>query len=329
MTDTGEVTIEVLLTVEERRDALIQDARRGLTATPKTLSPVWFYDEHGSNLFDDITRLPEYYLTRAERGLLDAHAEQIVAAAEVDTLVELGSGTADKTGTLLDAMANAGTLRRFVPFDVSEETLRGSAWRLARAYPGTAVHAIVGDFHRHLDGIPGGGRRLVAFLGSTIGNFAPAERQRFLSDLNGVLAFDDRILLGADLVKDPARLLAAYDDAGGVTAAFNRNALRVLNRELRGRFEPQLYEHDVKWDAEREWIEMHLRATSDHTVALEDLDLDIHFERGETLRTEISAKFTPAGISAELDAAGFVVEHTWNASGEFLLVLARPRRAEP
>src|SRR6478672_7370429 len=208
-------------------DAMVRsleaDVRAGLAATPKTLPPKWFYDERGSELFDEITRLPEYYPTRAERSILTDRAGEIAARTGADTLVELGSGTSEKTRLLLDALASAGTLRRFVPFDVSEETLRSAAAAIAREYDGIDVHAVVGDFEHHLHQIPMGGRRVVAFLGSTIGNFAPEARAKFLAEVASGLASGDSLLLGTDLVKDVKRLVAAYDDAAGVTAEFNRN----------------------------------------------------------------------------------------------------------
>ena len=321
---TARLSFDVLLTAEDRRAALLADARAGLTGDVKILSPVWFYDERGSALFDEITRLPEYYLTRSERGLLRAHADEIAEITKADTLVELGSGTSDKTRLLLDATTANGSLRCYSPLDVSEETLRGSAASVAGEYPGVEVHANVGDFHRHLGRLPAAPRRLVAFLGSTIGNLAPAERRRFLFDLNCNLSHDDRFLLGVDLVKDPHVLLAAYDDASGVTAEFNRNALRVLNEELGADFDPACFDHVAVWDADNQWIEMRLRATAAHAVTVGAFAADIHFRRGEEIRTEISAKFTRAGITAELQDAGFVTEQTWQAGDEFLLVLTRP-----
>jgi L-histidine N-alpha-methyltransferase len=318
------LTIDVHVAPDARRVAIEHDVRTGLTATPKSLPPVWFYDECGSRLFDEITRLPEYYLTRAERSILDAHADEIVAAAGSDTLVELGSGTSEKTRLILDAMQRRGSLRRVVPFDVSEEVLREAAVDINGAY-GVDVHAVVGDFHRHLGQIPRDGRRLVAFIGSTIGNLRPAERRRFLGDLDAAMAFTDRLLLGTDLVKDPARLVAAYDDAAGVTAAFNRNVLDVLNAELDGDFDTGAFDHVAVWNSEERWIEMRLRARRTHTAHLRALALDVPFTAGEEILTEISAKFTPEGIATELWESGFVVEQTWlDDAGDFQLTLARP-----
>ena len=316
--------IDVRLTPAQRRAGLVEDARRGLSGEPKVLSPVWFYDERGSNLFDEITRLPEYYLTRVERALLRDHAAEIARITYAEELTELGSGTSEKTRLLLDAMTAGGTLQRYAPFDVSEETLKESAAAVAVEYPGVAVHGIVGDFHRHLDAIPEGKRRLVAFLGSTIGNLTPDERARFFFDLNCAFGHDDWFLLGADLVKDPALLLAAYNDAQGVTAEFNRNALRVLNAELGADFDPDGFEHRAIWDAEERWIEMRLRSTAAQQVTIGALDLVIDCGPGEEIRTEISAKFTRDQISGELDAAGFVTEQVWEDDGRFVLVLCRP-----
>ncbi|MCU1373094.1 MAG: methyltransferase [Actinomycetia bacterium] len=319
-------TLEEHLTAEDRRALLEHDARTGLTAPQKQLSPIWFYDERGSALFDEITRLPEYYQTRAERGLLEAAAAEIVEGSEADTLVELGSGTSEKTRVLLDALVQRGPAR-YVALDVDPDTLVAAAQALTEEYDGLRVHAVAGDFMRHLDRLPTGGRRLVAFLGGTVGNLVPAERHRFFTDLHRGLTPDDRFLVGVDLVKDPARLQAAYDDAAGVTAEFNRNALRVLDRELDADFDPEAFDHVARWDPDERWIEMRLRARSTQEVRIEALDLGVHFDEGEDVLTEISAKFRPDGIAAELGDAGFDVERTWQAGvDDFLLVLARPHR---
>ncbi|MGA2521444.1 MAG: L-histidine N(alpha)-methyltransferase [Acidimicrobiales bacterium] len=317
--------MDVHLSAQDLRAALTRDVRDGLRAEHKWLPPVWFYDDRGSQLFDDITRLPEYYPTRAERGLLEAHAPEIAARAAADTLVELGAGTCDKSRVLLDAMEGAGGLRRYVPLDVSDGTLWAAATALADEYPGLFVHAVVGDFHLHIDRVPSEGKRLVAFLGGTIGNLTPEQRRRFLFDLDCSLDHDDRLLLGTDLVKDRARLVAAYDDDAGVTAAFNKNVLLVLNRELHASFEPERFEHVAVWNEKEQWIEMRLRSTCDQLVPIADLDMKVAFEAGEDLLTEISAKFTPTGVRDELYAAGFEVDAMWEApGGDFLLTLARP-----
>jgi L-histidine N-alpha-methyltransferase len=317
-------TIEVHLTDDDLRGALERDVRAGLTAPQKTLPPVWFYDARGSELFDEITRLPEYYLTRAERRLLESHAGELAALSRADTLVELGAGTCDKSRVLLDAMREAGTLQRYVPFDVSDSTIWGAAKVLVDDYPGLDVHAVVGDFHRHLDRIPDGGRRAVAFLGSTLGNLGPAQRQRFFFDLDCVMTSADCLVIGTDLVKEPARLVAAYDDAAGVTAAFNRNVLHVLNRELDADFDAERFEHVARWDDEAAWMEMRLRSTSAQTVRIDALELEIEFAEGEDIHTEISAKFTREGFEAELYEAGFVADAMWEDPEGFLLTVATP-----
>jgi L-histidine N-alpha-methyltransferase len=321
---TGDPTIVVHLAPEDWSRDLADAARRSLADEPPWIEPVWFYDQRGSELFDEITRLPEYYPTRAERALLERHAAEI-AALGLGAVVELGSGTSDKTRVLLDAMAATGGLGRYVGFDVSEETLRSAVVDLCARYPGVTVEGVVGDFHRHLGEIPGDGGRLVAFLGSTIGNLRPHERRRFLFDLDCALDRTDRLLLGIDLVKDPSRLVAAYDDAAGVTAAFNRNALTVLNRELGTDFDPALFEHVALWDAENSWIEMRLRATEPTEVKVPGLTSSVTFATGDDIRTEISAKFTVDAMVDELWSSGFVVERSWIAPGdEFALLLAQP-----
>ena len=317
----GALIVEAHLTAEDRRAVLEADARDGLTATPKQLSPIWFYDERGSALFDEITRLPEYYPTRCERALLHDHADEIASLAGADTLVELGSGTSDKTRVLLDAMQPA----RYVPLDVDPDTLVAAAEALSAEYPDLHVHAVAADFHQHLDRLPRDGRRLLAFLGGTIGNFRPDERAHFLGEVRASLDDHDTFLLGVDLVKDVARLQAAYDDSSGVTAEFNRNALRVLNRELDADFDPDAFVHVARWSAADAWIEMRLRATAPCKVSVRALDLVVAFDDGEELLTEISAKFTPDGIAVELGRAGFAVEHTWvHGVDDFALLLARP-----
>jgi L-histidine Nalpha-methyltransferase len=318
-------SIDIYLTDDDLRAALERDVRVGLTAPEKWLPPVWFYDDRGSDLFDQITRLEEYYPTRAERGLLQAHAAEIAAKSGADTLVELGAGTCDKSRVLLDAFVAAGTLERYVPLDVSEGTLWTAANALADEYRGLAVHAVVGDFDRHISLIPAAGRRLVAFLGSTIGNFWPDQRRRFLFDLDCTMAHGDSLLIGTDLIKDEKKLIAAYDDAAGITAEFNRNVLHVLNRELHADFEPQRFEHVARWNEPDHRIEMRLRSLGDQVVHIADLGLEVTFADGEDLLTEISTKFSPDSVAAELFEAGFLVDTMWEApDGEFLLTLAFP-----
>ena len=313
--------IEVLFPAAERDAALREDARVGLTSTPKELHPKWFYDERGSALFDEITRLPEYYLTRSERSILERPADEIAASTGADTLVELGSGTSEKTRILIDALAPA----RFVPFDVSEETLRASARALRVEYPELEVLGVVGDFERHPSYVPVDGRRLLAFLGSTIGNLPPAPRASFLRDVAATLDPEDSFLLGVDLVKAPERLRAAYDDAAGVTREFNLNVLHVLNRELGADFEVDAFEHVAEWDEVEEWMEMSVRSLRAQTVRVEMLELEVRFDEGELMRTEISAKFRRERITAELAAAGLAVREWWtDPPGDFALILASP-----
>jgi L-histidine N-alpha-methyltransferase len=318
------VRLDIHLTEADLARALRDDARAGLTATPKTLPPKWFYDARGSELFERITELPEYYPTRAERAALVTHAAEIAETTGAKTLVELGSGSSDKTRLLLDALHRHGTLARFVPLDVSEPALRAAATAIDADYPDLDVHAIAGDFTRHLDEIPAGDGRLVVFLGGTIGNFEPAERARFLRDLRAVLHPGEWFLLGTDLVKDEATLVAAYDDSAGVTAEFNRNVLRVLNRQLGADFDPEAFAHVALWDAKEEWIEMRLRALRPMRVRLARLDLSVSFADGEELYTEISAKFRRDGIAAELVDAGFEPARWWtDPPGRFGVTLAQ------
>ncbi len=283
---------------------MARDVRAGLTATPKTLPPKYFYDARGSELFDEITRLPEYYPTRSERAILEAHVDDVVALTSAETLIELGSGTSEKTRLLLRALTAAGTLRRFVPFDVDPVVLEEASVAVAAEFPQLEVEPVVGDFERHLGELPRHPRRLLAFLGSTIGNLEPAQRAAFLADVRDTLGEGDAFLLGTDLVKEPDRLVTAYDDAQGVTAEFNKNVLAVLNRELGADFKADAFEHHAVWVAEQEWIEMRLESREDQRVQVAALDLEVEFEAGEQLRTEISAKFRREGITEELAAAG-------------------------
>ncbi len=323
---TTTVAITVLFSAEERDAALREEARVGLMATPKELHPKWFYDERGSALFDEITRLPEYYLTRAERSILERHVGEIAELTGVETMIELGSGTSEKTRYLLDALAPA----RFIAFDVSEETLRESERVLSVDYPALEVAGIVGDFERHLSQIPVEGRCMLAFLGSTIGNLPPAARALFLSDVADTLGPDDSFLLGVDLVKSPERLVAAYDDAAGVTREFNLNVLHVLNRELGADFDVGAFEHVAVWDAREEWMEMSVRSLRAQTVHVQALGIEVDFAEGELMRTEISAKFRREGIEAELAAAGLAIEAEWtDAAGDVMLFLAAPDGQPP
>jgi L-histidine Nalpha-methyltransferase len=320
------VQIDVGLTPADLDAAMRQDVAAGLASDPKELPSKWFYDEAGCELFDAITRLPEYYPTRRERAILQHRAGTVAELTGADTVIELGSGTSEKTRLLLDAFAHRRQLRRFVPFDVSEPTLRTAAEAVASEYPGVEVHAVVGDFERHLGLLPNGGRRLVVFLGSTIGNLTPERRAVFLSEVGSSLAPDDTFLLGIDLVKDVARLEAAYDDAAGVTAAFNRNLLSRLNRELGADFVPERFDHVARFDLDQEWIDIRLRSQVDQEVRVEDLGLSVSFAAGEEMRTEISAKFRQAEVAAELVSAGLEPVQFWtDPAGDFALTLAFPK----
>jgi len=311
-------------------EALRADARTGLTASPKHLPPKWFYDARGSELFEEITRLPEYYPTRAERAALHRYAGQIAEITEAKTLIELGSGSSEKTRLLLDALSGRGTLGTFVPLDVSESALAEAVATLATDYPGLDVQGVVGDFTEHLPHLPNGSSRLIAFLGGTIGNLLPAQRATFYAELRAALEPGEWFLLGADLVKDPAVLVPAYDDAAGVTAEFNRNVLHVLNRELGADFEPDAYEHVALWDAENEWIEMRLRASKPMRVSVPELDLTVEFDAGEEMLTEVSAKFRREGIETELADAGFAVRRWWtDPEGRFSITLAEATATNP
>jgi L-histidine N-alpha-methyltransferase len=323
----SDITIDNHLSADHLDGALRSDVLAGLTAEPKTLPPKWFYDARGSELFEQITALPEYYPTRAEREILATYAPEIAATTEARSLVELGSGSSEKTRLLLTALREHGTLETFVPLDVSGSALRESAAAIAADYPGLTVHGVLGDFTEHLDLLPGSAPRVVAFLGGTIGNLVPAERAKFLAGVRSVLNAGEWLLLGTDLVKDRDTLVRAYDDAAGVTAEFNRNVLRVLNRELTADFDVDAFAHVARWDTEREWIEMRLRATRAMRVHVADLDLTVDFADGEELRTEVSAKFRREGVRGELADSGFeLVSWLTDTEGRFALSLARAIR---
>ena len=330
MPDSGTYTeprirLEVLFGAADRKTALFDETFWSLREQPKQISPKWLYDERGSVLFDEITRLPEYYPTRAERAILRERATEIAELTGAETLVELGSGTSEKTTLLLDALYAGGTLERFVPFDVSEEILILAAEAVAARYDGVGVHAVVGDFEQHLLSLPAGSPRLLAFLGSTIGNLYPEQRARFVSRLAGVLEPDDRLLLGVDLVKSPARIEAAYNDSAGVTEAFIRNVLTVLDRELESTFDPAAFGYEARWDLEHEWVEIGLRSLRQQVIPLPALDVAVAFEEGELLRVEVSSKFRREGIEAELAAVGLDVEEFWtDPAGDFGLLLVAP-----
>ncbi|PRY28254.1 L-histidine N(alpha)-methyltransferase [Pseudosporangium ferrugineum] len=303
--------LEIHLDEHDIDRELRADVTTGLAADPKWLPPKWFYDARGSRLFEEITRLPEYYPTRTERAILAGHADDIARLTDAKTLVELGSGSSEKTRLLLDALLRHGTLGSFVPLDVSGAALEEAVAGLTADYPGLAVRGVVGDMTRHLAHLPDGDNRVVAFLGGTIGNLVPAERAEFLSALRAALHEGEWLLLGTDLVKDPAVVVPAYDDAAGVTAEFNRNVLRVINRRLSANFDVDAFAHVALWDDRNEWIEMRLRATSAQRVTIGELGLTVNFAAGEELRTEISAKFRREGLENELGRAGFALRHWW------------------
>jgi L-histidine N-alpha-methyltransferase len=310
----------------DRRAAMGAEVHAGLARRPRTIPSKYFYDAAGSRLFDQICELPEYYPTRTERSILQDAAEQLARDTGATELVELGSGTAAKTRVLLDALHRAGTLRLYVPVDVTESMVRDCAEELTSEFPGLRVHGVIGDFERHLDRVPEPvGPRLVVFLGGTIGNFPPGSRRRFLREIGRLLGPDDHLLMGTDLVKDPQVLTQAYDDAQGVTAEFNRNLLTVLNRELQADFDLEDFEHVALFNREHEWIEMRLRARRKHTTTVHDLGLSVHFELGEEMRTEISAKFTRDRVEDDLSSAGLeIVSWLTDPQELFALTLSRP-----
>ncbi len=317
--------LTVLLAPDELRQGLEHDARSGLSASPKSLPPKYFYDDTGSLLFEEITRLPEYYPTRTEHALLTSVAGEIARVADAEVLVELGSGSSEKTRLLLDAMTEAGALAAYVPVDVSAGALRAAVPQLRQFYPDLPVHGVVADFDHHLAELPTDGRRLIALVGSTLGNYPPGPRAGFLAGLAAGMQEGDTLLLGLDLVKDAARLVAAYDDAAGVTAEFNRNVLRVLNRELGADFDPSAFTHVAVWNPDAEWIEMRLRAEEPMVVTLPALSLTVQLVEGEEICTEISAKFRRERIDQELTAAGLRLEGWWtDPDGDYALALARP-----
>jgi L-histidine Nalpha-methyltransferase len=311
------------LQADSANRALRNDVQNGLAQTPKSLPPKWFYDEVGSDLFDQITRLPEYYPTRTEAAILRATAAAIAAASGADTLVELGSGTSEKTRMLLDALHSRGALRRFIPFDVDAGVLQTAGGAILEEYPGIEVDAVCGDFEEHLAEIPGGGTRLIAFLGSTIGNLTPGPRAQFLATLADVMRPGDSLLLGTDLVKDADRLVSAYDDSAGVTAAFNRNVLAVVNRELDADFDLTAFAHVARWNTQEERIEMWLRSSRSQRVHVGALDLAVDFGADEEMLTEVSCKFRREKVAGELAASGLTLTKWWtDPDGDFGLSLA-------
>ncbi len=324
--DQGDINIRSCVSDAEER-VLADDVLDGLTRPFKELPAKHFYDARGSELFEQICELPEYYPTRTERQILTERAGEIVELTEAGELVELGSGAADKARILLDAMAAAGTLRRYIPLDVSQQALQQAAEQLVSEYDGLQVDGVIGDFERHLESVPArdGGNRIVALLGGTIGNFPPGTRRRLLREIGGLLGPGDRLLLGTDLVKDPAVIEAAYDDSAGVTAEFNRNVLHVINRELDADFVPEAFDHVAFFDTKHEWLEMRLRARTPQTVTVGSLGLNVEFAAGEELRTEISAKFTRERLEEDFEAAGLRLDR-WFTDPDRLFALSLAAR---
>ena len=321
---SGRRVVDVHLGSDDIDKALRADVRDGLTAIPKELPPKWFYDERGSELFDEITRLEEYYPTEAERRILLANAPAIIEATRPETIIELGSGTSDKTGAILDAGQADGCLERFVPFDVSEAFLRTSVDTLADRYPGLTVHGVVGDFDHHLPYLPGGDRQLLMLLGGTIGNYRPKARRDLLNAIAQRQQPGDHVLIGADLVKDVGRLERAYDDRAGVTAAFNKNVLSVINRRLGADFSLDCFEHVARFDVDNEWIEMLLRSRIDQVVEVADLELHASFAAGELMRTEVSCKFRRDRFEDDLIHAGLEpVMWLTDPDGDFAVSISR------
>ena len=321
---TGRFSLAAPLAGEELRSSMAEDLRRGMTAPQKSIPSKYFYDARGSDLFEQITELPEYYQTRTELQILQNFADAVAAEYRFADVVELGSGSSKKTLTLLDALERQGTLRSFAPLDVSAEMLRQSAGVLLERYPNLRVQGVVGDFLRHLDVVPAAqGRRLVIFLGSTIGNLFEAERIQFLRSVGGLLEPGDALLLGVDLVKAVDTLEAAYNDAAGVTAAFNRNVLRVVNAGLQADFLPEAYRHFAPYNPVEQRIEMYLVAEAPQVVHIRDLDLAVRLAGGESIWTEISCKFTREGVAQELDTAGLQLARWFtDVSDRFGLALA-------
>jgi L-histidine Nalpha-methyltransferase len=306
--------------------AMAREIRAGLCADPKELAPKYFYDERGSQLFEEITALPEYYPTRAERSILAERSAEILAAAGRPTmLVELGSGSAAKTRHLLRAMRDCGCLETYAPVDISEEITHETAECLVEEFPGLAIRGLVCDFEQHLERIPDDAEgRLIAFLGGTIGNLYPEPRREFLSRIAALLGPADRLVLGTDLVKDSARLEAAYDDPRGVTAEFNRNVLAVLNRELGASFDLDAFEHVARYDVQEARMDIRLRSLAEQTIRVEGLDLDVDFAAGEEMRTEISSKFTRERLERIYDEAGLEMSGWFtDRDGDYALSLAR------
>jgi L-histidine N-alpha-methyltransferase len=319
--------VDVVRDQADTRSTLYDATVRSLQAEVKALPSVWLYDERGSQLYEEITRLPEYYLPGRESEVLRARADAIARRTQANTLVELGAGTAMNTRLLLDALEAVGTLQRFVPLDVSEQTLRASAQAIAASYRQVSVRAIVGDFERDLGALPTNGRLLIAFLGSTIGNLYPEQRKRFFEAVASALGHEDALLVGIDLVKDSARIEAAYNDSRGVTEAFVRNALTVVNTELGATFDQHRFVYQARWDPDHDWMDIGFRAREAHTVSIERLELEVPFQESEPLRVEVSSKFRREQFEREAAEARLRVESWWtDRAADFAVALVIPQR---
>lgn len=312
--------LTVLIDDDDLHNQLLADVKAGLHATPKRMPPKWFYDKRGSALFEQITRLPQYYLTRSEASILSDFGPDIVSATHSNSIVELGSGMSEKTRILLDAFSKYGELESYYPFDVSDVTVEDSLEILSEAYPHLTVGGVVGDFSRHLHHLPSGKNRMVVLLGSTIGNMLPRERADLLSSLRREMNPGEKFLVGADVIKDVGTMVAAYDDPEGITAKFNRNLLLVLNRHFDGDFQPAKFSHEVVWDKTAQVIEMRLRALTPMRVDLSALDMEVNFQAGEELHTSVSTKFRLEDLRVELEEAGFHPLQHWTDLDKYFTV---------
>lgn len=316
-------TIERLSEPADFDAQLLQAVRNGLTSTPKTLPSIYFYDDHGSDLFDRITELPEYYLSRAETEILEQHADELIDRFHPQELMEIGAGFARKTRILLSAMHRAGLGDAYVPIDVSDAALEHAGAALTDAYDWLTVRAYVGDFGTDLHRVPRGGNRIVAFLGSTLGNLSPQERPAFLAEVAASVTEGDVLLLGVDLIKDEAKMVAAYDDSQGVSAAFNKNILTVINRTLGGNVPLDAFDHETAFFQRTGCMKQSLRANRNVIASLDVIDIEIEFVEGEAVHTEWSCKFTVDGISTELATSGLTVTDALTDSGDrFALIVA-------
>lgn len=301
---------------------LLDDVRNGLLTPPRSLPPKYFYDAHGSDLFERITQTKEYYPTRTEDELLARHAVEIIKSSNPDQILELGSGSSRKTRRLFDGCAQLQQFCNYAPMDVCEEMLLQSARELSQEYDWLAINPIVGDYHAGLDNLPAfDGRRLYVFLGSTIGNFEPQAAQRFIGEIQKCMRSGDMLLLGADRVKDRAILEAAYNDKAGITAAFNLNVLNVLNRELHADFQPDCFYHRAVYQPAKQRMEMHLVAQTRQHIHIGSLQSDIHFDPGESILTEVSHKFTSDALHSLISSCGLTLQQHYQADNQYFSLL--------